>query len=148
MVMLAVDYGDVRTGIAVCDKNEILASPVCVITERSREALVEKVHRLAVEKEAECLVVGLPKNMDGTEGFRAEACKAFADVLQQACGDIFARTDILRIFAEPFSYNAASCRVLEKAGFQYEGTLRSNAVKNGKVLDMKMYSKLRPEICI
>ncbi len=88
MVILSVDYGDVRTGIAVCDKNEILASPVCVITERSREALVEKVHRLAVEKEAECLVVGLPKNMDGTEGFRAEACKAFADVLQQACGDI------------------------------------------------------------
>ena len=41
---------------------------------------------------------------------------------------------------------AASCRVLEKAGFQYEGTLRSNAVKNGKVIDMKMYSLLKTEI--
>ncbi len=63
--------------------------------------------------------------------------------VKQACGDIFARTDILRIFAEPFSYNAASCRVLEKAGFQFEGLLRNNAVKNGKILDMKMYARLR-----
>lgn len=44
---------------------------------------------------------------------------------------------------EPFAYNAASCRVLEKAGFQYEGTLKNNAVKNGKVVDMKMYSLLK-----
>ena len=44
-----------------------------------------------------------------------------------------------------FAYNIGSCRVLEKAGFQYEGTLRNNAVKNGKVIDMKMYSLLREE---
>ena len=55
----------------------------------------------------------------------------------------FNNSDILRIYAEPFAFNAASCRVLEKAGFQYEGTLRSNAVKNGKVIDMKMYSLLK-----
>lgn len=65
--------------------------------------------------------------------------------VQQACADVFARTDILRIFAEPFSYNAASCRVLEKSGFQYEGLLRSNAVKNGKILDMKMYARLKQD---
>ncbi|MBD5487516.1 MAG: GNAT family N-acetyltransferase [Lachnospiraceae bacterium] len=47
---------------------------------------------------------------------------------------------------ETFAYNAASCRVLEKAGFQYEDTLRSNAVKNGKVIDMKMYSLLKAGI--
>lgn len=52
-------------------------------------------------------------------------------------------TDIIRIYAEPFAYNIGSCRVLEKAGFQYEGTLRCNAVKNEKVLDMKMYSILK-----
>lgn len=52
----------------------------------------------------------------------------------------------MHIYAEPFEYNAASCRVLEKAGFQYEGTLRNNAVKNGEVIDMKMYSLLKPEI--
>ena len=42
-----------------------------------------------------------------------------------------------------FANNAASCRVLEKAGFQYEGTLRKNAIKNGEVLDMKMYAMTR-----
>ena len=46
-------------------------------------------------------------------------------------------------YAEPFAYNLASCRVLEKAGFHLEGTLRSNAVKNGEVLDMKLYALVR-----
>lgn len=59
------------------------------------------------------------------------------------CNYVFDNSDIIRIFAEPFAYNAASCRVLEKAGFQYEGTLRKNAVKNGKVIDMKMYALLK-----
>lgn len=63
--------------------------------------------------------------------------------VRQACRYVFAHTDILRIFAEPFARNAASCRVLEKAGFQLEGTLRSNAVKNGEVLDMKLYALVR-----
>ncbi len=62
------------------------------------------------------------------------------EAVRRACGEIFQNTDILRIFAMPYAENAASCRVLEKAGFQYEGTLRKNAVKNGRVLDMKMYA--------
>lgn len=65
------------------------------------------------------------------------------EAVKQICAYVFDRSDIIRIYAEPFAYNSASCRVLEKAGFQYEGTLRSNAVKNGKVLDMKMYSLLK-----
>ena len=56
---------------------------------------------------------------------------------------MFENTDILRLFAEPFAHNAASRRVLEKAGFQLEGVLRSNAVKNGRVLDMTMYALVR-----
>lgn len=63
--------------------------------------------------------------------------------VKQICEYVFEHSDIIRIYAEPFSYNIASCRVLEKAGFQYEGTLRNNAIKNGKVLDMKMYSLLK-----
>ncbi len=63
--------------------------------------------------------------------------------VKQMCEYIFQNTDIIRIFAEPFAYNTASCRVLEKAGFQYEGTLRKNAVKNGVVLDMKMYAMVK-----
>ncbi|MCI8436826.1 MAG: GNAT family N-acetyltransferase, partial [Lawsonibacter sp.] len=63
--------------------------------------------------------------------------------VKQVCQYVFANTDILRIFAEPFAYNAASRRVLEKAGFQLEGVLRSNAVKHGTVLDMTMYALVR-----
>ena len=68
------------------------------------------------------------------------------ETVRQTCEYVFDKSDIIRIYAEPFAYNIASCRVLEKAGFQYEGTLRDNAVKNGQVIDMKMYSLLRTEI--
>jgi RimJ/RimL family protein N-acetyltransferase len=64
-------------------------------------------------------------------------------VVKDVCKYIFENTDIIRIFADPFAYNTASCRVLEKAGFEFEGTLRKNAVKNGKILDMKMYSIIK-----
>lgn len=64
-------------------------------------------------------------------------------VVKQACNYIFENTDIIRIFAEPFAYNTASCRILEKAGFVLEGTLRKNAVKNGKMIDMKMYAVIK-----
>ena len=63
--------------------------------------------------------------------------------VKQTCRYVFEHTDIIRIFAEPFAHNAASCRVLEKAGFQLEGVLRSNAVKNGSVLDMKLYALVK-----
>lgn len=65
------------------------------------------------------------------------------EAVKQLCEYVFSHTDIIRIYAEPFAHNIGSCRVLEKVGFQYEGTLCSNAVKNGKILDMKMYSRLR-----
>ena len=68
------------------------------------------------------------------------------DAVRQICAYVFDKSDIIRIYAEPFAYNIASCRVLEKAGFQYEGTLRSNAVKKGRVIDMKMYSLLKEEM--
>ena len=68
------------------------------------------------------------------------------EAVRKICEYVFSGSDIIRIYAEPFANNKASCRVLEKAGFQYEGTLRSNAVKNGKVIDMKMYSLLKEEI--
>ena len=65
------------------------------------------------------------------------------EAVRQICEYVFNESDIIRIYAAPYAHNIASCRVLEKAGFQYEGTLRSNAVKNGKVIDMKMYSLLK-----
>lgn len=65
------------------------------------------------------------------------------DAVKQICSYVFSNSDILRIYAEPFSHNVASCRVLEKAGFVFEGTLHRNAVKNGEVIDMKMYAITR-----
>jgi putative Holliday junction resolvase len=82
MIILSVDYGDKRTGIAVCDKLEMLASPVCVITEWNIDSLANKIIDIAKEKRAEEIVVGLPKNMDGSEGFRADACKELGEKLK------------------------------------------------------------------
>ena len=65
------------------------------------------------------------------------------EAVRQICEYVFENTDIIRIFAEPFAYNTASSRVLEKAGFICEGTLRSNAFKNGSIFDMKMYARLK-----
>jgi len=65
------------------------------------------------------------------------------EAVRQMCAYIFENTDIVRIFAEPYAHNEASCRVLEKAGFQLEGVLRQNAIKNGSILDMKMYAALK-----
>ena len=65
------------------------------------------------------------------------------NAIKQVCEYVFENTDIIRIFAEPFAHNTASCRALEKAGFQYEGTLKSNAVKCGNIVDMKMYALVR-----
>jgi RimJ/RimL family protein N-acetyltransferase len=63
--------------------------------------------------------------------------------VKQVCELIFNTTDIIRIFAEPFAYNIASCRILEKSGFSLEGVLKKNAVKNGDVIDMKMYALVK-----
>ncbi|HKM34473.1 MAG TPA: GNAT family protein [Lachnospiraceae bacterium] len=63
--------------------------------------------------------------------------------LKQACKYVFDNTDMIRIFADPFARNIASCRILEKSGFLYEGTLYANAFKNGKVEDMIMYALIK-----
>lgn len=63
--------------------------------------------------------------------------------VKEACHFVFENTDILRIYAEPFSDNIPSCRVLEKAGFSLEGIMRKNALKNGEVRDMKLFAKIK-----
>jgi putative Holliday junction resolvase len=85
MIILSVDYGDRRTGIAICDKNQILASPVCVINEWNAEALADKIIEIAGEKKAEKIVIGLPKNMDGSKGFRADACEQLGEIIKSKC---------------------------------------------------------------
>ena len=86
MIIMAVDFGDARTGLAVCDKAEMLAVPAGVITERRFEVCVEKAAAAARENRAELIVVGHPLNMNGTAGERAEKCEAFAAALREASG--------------------------------------------------------------
>lgn len=83
MIIMSVDLGKARTGIAVCDKTEFLASPYKVIFEKSPQKLPEKVAEASKETKAELIVVGLPKNMDGTEGESARNARAFAQKLTE-----------------------------------------------------------------
>ncbi len=83
MKIMAVDFGDSRTGLAVCDKTEFLASPIGVIHEKSFPAAVQKVAYAAAEYDVKEIVVGYPVNMNGTVGERAEKCRNFADRLQK-----------------------------------------------------------------
>lgn len=86
MIIMSVDLGQARTGIALCDRTETLASPKTVITEYNAEKRYQKVAALAKEYKAELIVVGLPKNMDGTEGFKAEECKEGAKKIEELSG--------------------------------------------------------------
>ena len=86
MVILAVDLGKARTGLAVCDKSGILASPAGVITEYNPEKLLEKVAEQARAYKAELLVMGLPRNMDGSEGESAQNARQFGAALSEKTG--------------------------------------------------------------
>jgi putative Holliday junction resolvase len=83
---MAVDFGDSRTGLAVCDKSEFLASPAGVIEEKNFDRCIEKVAAAAKEHGAEEVVVGHPKNMNGTIGERAQKCELFAEKLSELVG--------------------------------------------------------------
>ncbi len=83
---MAVDFGDARTGIAVCGKSELMASPVCVIAEKDFSECIKKTAGKAMELKAEEIVVGYPKNMNGTVGERAEKCELFANELSKLTG--------------------------------------------------------------
>lgn len=86
MILLGVDLGKARTGLAVCDKGEVLASPYTVIFESGRERLVEKICAAAKEAGAELLVVGLPRNMDGSEGESAQNAREIGRLLESVSG--------------------------------------------------------------
>lgn len=86
MRIMAVDYGDARTGIALSDPAGLLASPVCVIHEYNAEKTLQKTAEQAKLCGAEEIVVGYPKNMNGTLGARAEKSEAFAKALSELTG--------------------------------------------------------------
>lgn len=86
MIILSVDLGDSRTGIAVCDKLEMLASPVTVIHARYIPDVLRQTAQIVAERGVEQIVVGYPKNMNATIGERAEKCAAFAKDLSELTG--------------------------------------------------------------
>lgn len=86
MLIMSVDIGTARTGVALSDKSEGFAFPKGVITEYNRERLIERLAAKATELGAEMIVVGYPKNMDGSEGFKAQECAAAAESLKTATG--------------------------------------------------------------
>lgn len=86
MIIMSVDLGKARTGLALCDKTEFLASPYKVIFEKSPNKLPKRVAEAAKEANAELIVVGLPKNMDGSEGESAQNARAFAEEIGKLTG--------------------------------------------------------------
>lgn len=86
MIVLSVDLGHARTGLAVSDKSGFLASSLCVITEYNDDKLVEKIAEQASSVKAELLVVGLPRNMDGSEGESAIRARELAARLSGRTG--------------------------------------------------------------
>lgn len=86
MIIVSVDLGKARTGLAISDKMGFLASPLTMIEEKSPQKILEKVAQAIIESKAELIVVGLPKNMDGSEGESAQNARAFAEKLTEITG--------------------------------------------------------------
>ena len=86
MRIMGIDYGDARTGVAISDLLCSIVGSATVVPSRNPEKAIADIVRLADENQVGEIVVGLPKNMDGTEGSRAQLCRAFADRLHEATG--------------------------------------------------------------
>ena len=81
MKVMSIDYGDVRTGIALSDVRGILASPYCVINQSSQPKLVDEIVKIIKENKVDKIVIGLPRNMDGSYGYRCDECKDLGNAL-------------------------------------------------------------------
>ena len=86
MRIMAIDYGDARTGVAISDPTGLLAGYTTVIHSRKPEAVAEELAHLVKEHQVDELVMGFPRNMDGTEGPRAELYRDFAARVEEYCG--------------------------------------------------------------
>lgn len=82
MKIMSIDYGDARTGVAFCDVREMLATAYTVIHEAYQPKLVKQLVEIMNKEKAEMVVIGLPRNMDGSYGFRAEKCRELGELLK------------------------------------------------------------------
>lgn len=86
MKIMAIDYGDARTGIAISDLLHTIVGSTTVIHSRNMDKTLAEVCRIVRENDVGEIAVGLPKNMDGSEGVRAELCRTFAQKVEEATG--------------------------------------------------------------
>ena len=86
MKIMAIDYGDARTGVAISDLLCSIVGSTTVISSRNTDKAIADIVRLAKENTVGQIVVGLPRNMDGSEGPRAQLCRAFANKLRESTG--------------------------------------------------------------
>lgn len=86
MKVMAIDYGDARTGVAISDATGLLAGFTTVVHGYRQEAVAQELARLAKAHGVERLVLGLPRNMDGSEGPRAQLCREFGTLLEETTG--------------------------------------------------------------
>lgn len=85
MRVLAIDYGDARTGIAISDLSGMIVGQTTVIHSRNAKKTAQEIAQLVSQSGAERIVMGFPRNMDGSEGPRAELYKEFAALVEQEC---------------------------------------------------------------
>lgn len=119
MRIMGIDYGDARTGVAISDLLCSIVGTTYVVPSRNREKALADLVRMAEENQVTEIAVGLPRNMDGTEGPRAELCRAFAEELRQATGLPVAMWDERRTTVE--AHNILSAH-------NYHGRKRKNTV--------------------
>lgn len=104
MRILGIDYGDARVGVAVSDPLGMAATGVRTIKNTGKKKLLAELSELLKEYSPETVVIGMPKNMDGTEGFRAEATRKFADTLKEIYSGNIEFTDERLTTAEASRY--------------------------------------------
>lgn len=117
--IMGIDYGDARTGVAISDLLCSIVGTTYVVPSRNREKALADIVKLAKDNSVGEIVVGLPKNMDGTEGVRAELCREFAEILKEATGLPVAMWDERRTTVE--AHNILSQH-------NYHGKKRKNTV--------------------
>ena len=117
--IMGIDYGDARTGVALSDLLCSIVGSTTVIPSRNREKALADIVRIAKDQEVGTIVVGLPRNMNGTEGPRADLCREFAQLLGQATGLEIIRWDERRTTVE--AHNILSQH-------NYHGQKRKNTV--------------------
>ena len=135
--IMGIDYGDARTGVALSDLLCSLVGSTTVVPSRNREKAVADIVRIAKENQVGTIVVGLPRNMDGSEGPRAELCREFAQILGEATGLPIVMWDERRTTVE--AHNILSQH-------NYHGQKRKNtvdAVAASLILEGSLHSMTR-----